>query len=794
MGVATSVNATTTERERARRGAKGADDSGVRFVAPDGAACLHCGSVCEAGETFCCHGCASVFELLKGEGLSRYYELRGEDGLPAVEPRDRDHKWLDVFVPTPRMTLDVQGIHCAACVWLFEELFKRQPGCGSILVNPTLGKMELAVGEGFSLPDFVTAVERFGYAVGPSLKAYRAASGDLITRIGFSIAIAMNAMIFSIAIYAGLNDGPIYRLFERLTFALATLSVLIGGTVFFRSAWQAVRHRMLHLDVPIALGIALAYAGSAYAYVARGGGTYFDTLSVFIALMLVGRLLQERVVEKNRRMILENDGVGSLLTRRLSEGVVHVVPAAEIAEGDALLVAPGDLVVVNGTLEDSGATCSLDWIDGESAARPFAQGDTVPGGAFNVGESAVLLRAQSSFADSPVASLLRGARVSDSARATPWWQSFAKVYVLAVLALALVGFVGWWLATRDVERALVVTAGVLIVTCPCAFGIATPLAYELVNAGLRKNGLFVRSAGFLDRAKSVKRVVFDKTGTLTTGALEVKDARTFDGLTAAERTVLYNLTARSGHPKSQAIARALESRDARFVRGFRVVERTGQGLVLEQDGHTYSVGASSNGDVAFLVDGVARLVVPMRERLRPDAKREVNELQRRGYDVWILSGDDTANVDALADRIGLPLDRALSGKKPEDKLAFVREKDQGDTLVIGDGLNDSLAVEHAFCSGTPAIDRPFLPARTDFYFTTPGLRPVGLALAAARALDRVTRRNLGVAIAYNVVTVGLAYAGFLSPLVCAVVMPLSSITVVLATTFSLSSRSSLWKS
>jgi P-type Cu2+ transporter len=770
------------------------EDSGVRAIADVAPECLHCGSNCDLGEEFCCHGCASVYELLKGEGLSRYYELRGDTGLPATEVRGRDHKWLDVFVTGPRMTLDVQGIQCAACVWLFDQLFRRQPGAGTIIVNPTLGKMDLSVTPAFRLRDFVADVERFGYAVGPSLKADRAPSGDLITRIGVCIAVAMNAMIFSVAIYAGLHEGPIYRLFQALNFALATLSVLVGGAVFFRSAWHAVRRRILHLDVPIALGIALAYAGSTYAFIARGGSTYFDTLSVFIALMLVGRLLQERVVEKNRRMLLESDGATGLLTRRLDDGVVRVVPATEIEKGHELLVAPGDLVVVAGTLEDDAAACSLDWIDGESAPRPFARGDVVPAGAFNVGESAVLLSATTGWSDSPVASLLRGTRASDTARATPWWQSFARVYVLAVLALALAGFVGWWLATRDVERALVVTAGVLIVTCPCAFGIATPLAYELVNAGLRRSGLFVRSAGFLDRAKNVRRVVFDKTGTLTTGALEVSDAAPLEALSAEERALLYNLVARSGHPKSQAIARALGPRGARFERGAAVVERAGEGLSLAQGGHLYAVGAGPNGEVAFLVDGTVRALVPMRERLRPGAKREVSDLVRRGYDVWMLSGDDPANVDALADRIGLPLDRALGGRKPEDKLAFVREMDREDTLVIGDGLNDSLAVEKAFCSGTPAVDRPFLPARTDFYFTTPGLRPVGLALRAARALDRVTRRNLGVAVAYNVVTVGLAYAGLLSPLVCAIVMPVSSITVVLATTFSLSPRSALWKS
>jgi Cu2+-exporting ATPase len=202
----------------------------------------------------------------------------------------------------------------------------------------------------------------------------------------------------------------------------------------------------------------------------------------------------------------------------------------------------------------------------------------------------------------------------------------------------------------------------------------------------------------------------------------------------------------------------------------------------------------ADAGVAFVVDGAARATFRLRERLRPGARREVTALARAGYEVWILSGDDAANVDALADRVGIPRGRAIAGKSPEAKLAFVRGLDEGDTLVVGDGLNDSLAVERATCSGTPAIDRPFLPARTDFYFTTPGLRPIGLALRAARALEEVTRKNLGIALAYNAVAVSLAYAGLLSPLVCAVIMPVSSITVVAWTSVSLSPRSALWKS
>lgn len=756
---------------------------------------MHCGlPVFARGERFCCPGCESVYALLRDEGLERYYDLGGGQGAPALlGGTSADHKWLDALdVGSGRLTLDVQGIRCAACVWLFEKLFAREDGALSIVVNPALGKLDMSVGPTFSVRAFVEQAEKFGYRLGPALKGEGAQRDDLLTRMGVCIAIAMNAMIFAFAIYAGLNEGPIFRLFEALELGLGALSVLVGGTVFFRAAFQSLRSGIVHLDVPIATGIALAFSSSAYAYFAGSSRTYFDTLTVFIALMLVGRWLQERLVERSRRQILASDGAEGLLARKIADDRVSIVRCKEIGTGDRLLVTPGDLVPVDADLEDASGVCSLDWINGESAPRTFRQGELVPAGAFNAGQTAFSVCSRSDFEASPVLDLLRATRErpGDASRATPWWRRFAKVYVGLVFVVAALGFGGWLLVTGDLQRSLEVTAGILIVTCPCAFGIATPMAYELVYAGLRRAGLFVRSSGFLDRAREIERVVFDKTGTLTTGTLRVVNADALDVLDAQLTHVLFNIVARSSHPKSIAIARALDRR-AKLSAGMPVREETGKGLVLDLEGHTYRVRGDED-DVVFTVDNQIRARIVLAEQARSDAKAEIEALSAMGYETWILSGDTQARVDKLASDLGVPHSAALGGRSPSDKAQFLDAHPRA--LMIGDGLNDALAVEHAFASGTPAIDRPFLPACTDFYFTAPGLKPVTLALSAAHALARVTRRNLTVAVAYNVVSVALAWAGLLSPLVCAVVMPLSSISVVALTVASLSQRSSLWRS
>ncbi len=779
--------------------------------------CLHCGLAVDASGSgdFCCAGCEAVYGLLHGEHLDRYYALRGARGVPVAErhAERRDAKWLEAieerlrtYPEHGRVTLDVQGLHCVGCVWLIEELFARAPGHEQVLVNPALGRVDLLVRPDFDVRGFVRGVERFGYLFGPPLKRAPAATRDLVWRLGVCAAIAMNSMIFGISIYAGLDRGPLFSLFTTLNFALGAVAVAVGGSVFLRSAWLAARQRMVHLDLPIALGIVLAFAGSTSSYLAhRSEAAYFDTLDVFIALMLLGRWLQERVVERNRAWLLESDGTDALLARRLKEGRVELVRCAELVEGDALLVAPGDLVPVDGRLESGGGTFSLDWISGESRPRTYSVGDVVPAGAFAAGDEAAVLRSATGFDASPLRELLRTPErpAADAARRTPWWQRLARAYVVGVLTVATAGFFAWWLGTHDLTRALAVTTAVLIVTCPCAFGIATPLAYELVQAGLRQRGLFVRRASFLDRARDVKRVVFDKTGTLTTGALALSNPEALDGLPEEALGVLHDLVARSSHPKSAAVREALRPRAVALDPGARVVEQAGRGLEMERCGKVWRLGEPSwalgattgaRDDLAFAVDGTLLAGFTTTECLRPDAAREVRGLQADGYEVWLLSGDAQSRVDAASRASGIASTRAVGESSPHDKARFLDEHDHGDTLFVGDGVNDSLALEHAHVSGTPAVDRPFVPARADFFFVTPGLAPIRHALRSARALAQVVRADLAIALAYNFVTVALALAGRMSPLACAVLMPLSSLTTIAATVVALSPRRRRWKS
>jgi P-type Cu2+ transporter len=770
----------------------------------------------DAFAPYCCRGCRAVHGILTEAGLTRYYELRRGPGLPPadLESRRIDHKWLELIeeersgdAGVTRVGLDIQGIHCAACVWLIEELFRRHGGTrtGVMSINPALGRVELRVSPDFPLSDWVDSVEDLGYLLGPARAGGARASDDLLMRVGICAALAGNVMLFAAAIYLGLREGPIYDLLNELSYAAGVLAVLIGGSVFIRSALRAIRQRVLHLDVPIALGIVLAFAGSTYSFfLASGQAAYIDTLTVFVSLMLVGRWLQQRMLERNRAQLLADDGTESLLTREVKDGVVRIVHCIGVRKGDRLLIAPGDLVPVELRVLDQAASCSLDWIDGESRPRRFGRDNTVPAGAFNVGQRAFSGVATTDFAASSLVGLLGRdpASKGDGPLATHWWSELSRYYVIAVVTLAAAGISYWWWRTADPLFAIEVGTAVLVVTCPCAFGIAAPLAYELVLTQLRRAGIFVRVGDFLDRVRGMTRIVFDKTGTLTTGMLEVVNPAAIEALSNHEITLLYNIAARSAHPKSVAVRRALEGHQAAHFVELEADEQTGYGVSAEDRGRQYRLGApawaaseSNDGaDLAFAVDGNLLIGLHTDEQLRPGARAEIERLENDGYELTILSGDAPSRVVMLGASLGMAPALCIGGQKPEQKAAYVRGHDPARTLLVGDGLNDQIAMREAACSGTPAVNRPFMASRCDFYFVSPGLQPVAQVLRASTTLAQVIRRILAFAIAYNVVAVSLAMAGLMKPWVAAVLMPLSSIVTLAYTVVALSRKGLRWRS
>ncbi len=798
--------------------------------------------------------------LLASAGLTRYYDLAGERIAPVGEPpRARAHAWLDPVIDAVSIDgargatdicsveVDVQGIHCSACVWLMNETFRRAGGV-AITVNPTLGSARLTWHRGaFDLRAWIEVIERFGYQFGPRRKLASTASGSLTWRLGVVVALTMNVMLFSLSFYFGLSarsDAELYRLFSRLALGLSTAVVIIGGWPFLRTAVRGLQSRVLHLDLPIALGIALVY-GTSVASVARGRGgelVYFDTLNVFITLMLLGRFLQQQVLERNRQVLLEDAGAEGIYVRRIGTGdgsptQLEVAPAPSIRAGDRLLVAPGELIPVDAHLRDVAARISMDWITGESVPRSLGAGMLVPAGSFNAGAAAFTVTAAQNFADSSLVALLRrtsaraarGAASDEPATARAgatrhlqFWDGLARRWVAGVLGVSAIG-VGVWLP-RDPGRALDVAVALLVVTCPCAIGIALPLGYEIVQARLRRAGFFVRTGDLLDRLERVRKLVFDKTGTLTLrrlelvqregegegegagdGASEEAGVAAVGSLDAETRAIAYNLASRSGHPVATCIAAALGRAGAGYDPSAEVHEQPGDGLEWQRPDGLWRLGrpawttaglapnpvgaaAGAAAGTWLTRDGAVVTRFSTREALRPGAIGELAALRAAGYDIHLISGDSPDRVSGLARSLGIPVDRAHAGRTPADKATDLARIGGDDALFLGDGANDALAFGNALCAGTVAIDRPILPGRSDFFLIGDDLAPLRLALAAAHRLRRVARSVLAISLVYNVLAVSTALSGRMSPVRAAIFMPLSSLSILLFTVFALRPR------
>ncbi len=756
--------------------------------------CAHCGAPVAAGETFCCGGCAFVSRLIRDEGLDDYYKIKDSVTPPAdgALGATADYSWLADAARAAEAATDegravelelaVQGVSCAACVWLIERLHQRLPGAGDIEVSAEAGRMRLRWRRGeFDAAAFARELQRFGYALGPLGATEHEGGGEpesraLARKTGLAAALAMNAMLFALPTYFGMShDFEYARLFDTLSMGFATLSVAGCGGYFLSRAVRALRERVPHLDLPIALGITGAYLGSVYGWAtANPECQYFDFVTGFIFLMLLGRWAQVVAVERNRQRLLREQPAAAKVRVWRSEGWTEVAPET-LAVGDRFCIAPGALVPVAARLEEDAAEFALAWITGEAEPRCFRLGQTVPAGASLAGGTEARLTATQGWAGSMLAELLRPAeRAPERARLI---ERVVKGYLVGIIGTAIAAGAWWAWRTGDMAQTGAVVISILVVSCPCALGLAFPLAEEIATVRLRRRGVFLRAGDVWARLARVNRVVFDKTGTLTGDTPDLREPEALDRLSTVARSALLALVRDNPHPVARALHEALWMRGAGQAMPGEVTEEIGRGVRL---GSWVLERSDEHGVEAVLRHGArveARFCFT--EKPRSDARAELAALRRRGLGVAVLSGDRREKVDTLAAEIGLAADEVEGEMGPREKAAWLVARGGGESaLMLGDGANDSLAFDAALCRGTPAVHRGVLATKADFYYLGRGLGGVR-ALFEANDARRSTQAALLVfMVAYNLTAVGLAASGHMNPLFAAVLMPLSSLATL----------------
>lgn len=755
-------------------------------------ACRHCGSPVPANraDEFCCSGCSYVFDLLHAQGLDQFYDLKGGQSLPPVPAqamRERDYQWLDDLVnatPQPELTLSMQGLSCVGCVWLIEKLFSRHNGALRINVDVVRGEVRFTWQKGaFSPVEFARELQAFGYLLGPPRtgEEQEKQSSGLERRMGLCGAFAMNAMAFSLPTYFGMPaDFQFATWFDMIAAVSATLALLVGGSYFIEKAWCSLQAGVLHIDTPIALGIVAAYVGSVGGWIAGVSGLkYFDFVAIFIFLMLVGRWAQQAAVERNRRKLMRDTSISETVTLLDDE---RPRPLSVLKAGVRFRVKAAHSVPVASRLLSPYASVSLEWINGESEAQERDEGQMLPSGSLNIGSQPIEVEALESWE----ASMLR--RLLDARKPGEYrdlrLEKLLRVYLSVVIVVGIGGALAWYASGAGVVQALQVMISIFVVSCPCALGVAVPLAEELAASCAEKSGVFVRTLGLWKRLMRVRRIVFDKTGTLTLENPVLENPESLSALDSQARAALRTLVCGNLHPVSRSLFDAVGQGPQ--VSDHDVEEIVGQGMRFKDaDGHEWTLGKASAADAVLSCDGVELAAFRFRDALRAESIDEVGVLERRGIGVHILSGDRAEKVEHIARQLGLPRERWEATLTPRQKADWVAAHDHDDTLYIGDGANDSLAFDEALCAGSPVTGRSFLEQKADFFFLGHSLRFVSGLLDAARLHRRATRRVFAFSLAYNIATVLAGLMGHLSPLAAAILMPLSSLATlsIVAVTF-----------
>ena len=758
--------------------------------------CEHCGTPLPPDCTrFCCAGCEHVHNLLLSSGLDNFYQLRGNATLAPVPPhalRERDWEWLAELISkaessandgTPaQLDLAIQGMSCLGCVWLIESVFTPRPGAQRIEIHATRGSARLTWQRGvFDVIAFARELQQFGYLLGKPAVGAAKDESSLARRTGLCGAFAMNAMAFSLPSYLGMSrDFMFASWFDLIAACSATLALLVGGTYFARRSLAALRHGVLHIDTPITLGIAAAYLGSIAGWLGGVQGLkYFDFVAIFIFLMLAGRWLQQAAVERNRRRLLQNTTMPESVTRIASDGTEERIAPDEIKRGDTLIIKSGEVFPTACELRSTHASISLEWINGESEPRERTCDQLVPSGALNIGARSVEVECREAWSESLLHQLMAA---KNPGAGSAFMTGLLRGYLIAVIMIGIAGFIGWQLAGSDVSKAAQIMISVFVVSCPCALGVAAPFADDLAASWMERLGVFVRAPDLWQKLARVRSVVFDKTGTLTMENPQLVNTDALNALKTDERDALRRLVSGNLHPVSRSLFEALGATPVEVPRSLEEV--AGQGVKFTaDDGVVWSLGrpgwvAQGDGDVVFAGDGQIIAAFRFREALRPETLTAFDSLRSRRFAIHLLSGDREQKVAQTALKLGLAVDEWHAELTPAQKAEHVAALSSQKTLYIGDGANDSLAFEKALCAGSPVTGRNFLEHKADFYFLGNSLRFVPRLLEVARLRQRAVRRVFGFALSYNIATVILSLTGGMSPLLAAVLMPLSSVATL----------------
>ncbi|MGI9249406.1 MAG: heavy metal translocating P-type ATPase [Woeseiaceae bacterium] len=757
----------------------------------------------------CCPGCNAVAELIRDSGMSQYYALREAPQPGAGRPPEESAEWqvfdsedmLSAFAESSgeraEATIYVGGMYCAACSWLIETTLMKLAGVEAADVNPVTHRLRVRwAPHDTPFSEILAALASLGYEPQPLapenttrpelLEQRTALKRLLVASLGM-----MQVMMFAVGLYAGEFQGidqEMQRFLRLVSFVVTTPVVFYSARPFFAAAWRGVAARKPGMDLPVSIAIGAAYAASVYATFTNGPAVWFDSVTMFVFFLTLGRFLEMRA---RHRSIDRSAALSSLLPNtatRISDGDKATVPVSQLLAGDKVLIRAGDAIPADGIIERGNTTVDEALLTGEARPQQKSAGDLIAAGSVNV-DGLIEMRVTRTGSDTTLGTI---SRLSERARYTrPAFVTLAdrvaSYVVVALLIVATVVAAYWYLVAPD--RAFVITLSVLVVTCPCALALATPAAFAAAGSRLSQLKLLVTNGNAIEALSRATTVIFDKTGTLTLGTPKIAAVFIIDpNYTEHDcRIKAAALETASSHPLARAFAM---SGSLPRVNDHQV--EVGQGVCGTIAGRRWKLGnatfvgggaAASDDSVAthvFLgVDGDVVAWFEIVDELRPNVASSLHALQRLGIGTALVSGDNKNAVEDLAARLGIT-DFHFECS-PERKLEVIEaaQRDGEIVVMVGDGINDAPVLAGADTSIAPAHGALLAQTSADIIMLGDSLEPLTTALRMSSRTMRIVRQNLAWAIVYNTLALPLAAAGLVPPWLAAIGMSTSSLIVVL---------------
>ncbi|MCH9813655.1 MAG: cadmium-translocating P-type ATPase [Epsilonproteobacteria bacterium] len=760
---------------------------------------------------FCCKGCQGVFHLLQSEGLESFYDKVGETKLdPAsgiLEDLEKfDHegfakKYIRDKEGLSEINLIIEGIHCSACVWLNEKILHKTDGIIEADINYTNHKAKVLWDPTLiKLSEIIQKVQSIGYNAYPydaRAQEERAnkARKDYYARLLVGVFATMNIMWLAIAQYTGYFTGirdDMKNVLNIAEFILATPVLFYTGWVYFKGAYYGLKNRFINMDFLVATGASLAYLYSIYVMITGVGEVYFDSVVMIITFIFVGKYLE--VLSKKRAV----DTLDTMTSSIPTEVVVikgnekEVVSIEAIEVGDIIEIKPGEKIVIDGQVLSGESSVDESSLTGESEPIYKKADDMLMSGGVNL-DGVLRYKATKAFNTSMLSTIVT--LLEDSLTKKPKIEKLANEisghFSLVILILAIGTFIGWYIVDGSFEKALIISISVIVIACPCALGLATPVA-TLIGLGVgAKRGLLFKEASYLESMAKSDVLLLDKTGTITEGKPKVVEQRLHSDF---DINLLYALVKSSGHPISRGIALFLEQnhqdlqeytlQDAKNIeaRGIEACYQHqrlfgGNVRLLQERGIDFEI-ESENSIFAFVIDDQLVATYMLRDSAKSDAKESIAYFQKMGFEVAMLTGDNEKVANAIAKEVGI--NRVYHSLYPKDKADIVDNYHNKNHVVImaGDGINDAIALSKSDIAIAMGSGADISVEVSDLVLLDDQMKSLAEALKLSRQTFKNIKQNLTMSLVYNIFTVPLAIAGYVIPLVAALSMSLSSLLVV----------------